>query len=125
MNKMNKDDVRKQAMKIFRRTRKEIDPMVLLRTKQIIEKNSKGNVFDAFMKKDAAGHIATDTGDTEDTDRKAVDSAQDISSAKADIPVDRTKMCKIVMEYLALRPKQDGISAALNSVLDTANKGSE
>ena len=35
------EEVRARAMEIFRRTREEIDPMLLLRTKQMIEEQAE------------------------------------------------------------------------------------
>ena len=82
MNDYKDNDIKRHAMEIFRQTRKEIDPMLLLRTKQLIEQQADDTMLEGLM---------ADKGIKE-------------NQSSGSIPIDRMKMCQIVMQYLSLKP---------------------
>ncbi|MDP7143493.1 MAG: hypothetical protein QF692_04025 [Alphaproteobacteria bacterium] len=99
------EEVRARAMEIFRRTREEIDPMLLLRTKQMIEEQAEDGMFDA-MGLPSSASVPQQTR------------AQNPSPvAEDEIPVDRTKMREIVMEYIVRNPDQTRVSGLLKKIL--------
>ena len=99
------EEVRARAMEIFRRTREEIDPMLLLRTKQMIEEQAEDGMFDAM------GLPSSASASQQTHAQRPAQVAED------EIPVDRTKMREIVMEYIVRNPDQTRVSGLLKNIL--------
>ena len=81
--------------------------MLLLRTKQMIEEQAEDGMFDAMGLPSSASASASQQTRAE----------RSAPVAEDEIPVNRTKMREIVMEYIVRNPDQTRVSGLLKRIL--------